>query len=1144
MDKNRRPAKREVIGSAVDVTRLTAVLLLAILAAGALFAWWVVERADRDMRADLLQQARVVAQAVNIENVRALSGTEADLESPDYRRLKEQFTAIRSANPQCRFVYLLGRKADGVVFFFLDSELAGSKDYSPPGQVFKEVSEACLRVFDTRAEDVEGPVADQWGTWVSALVPISDTAYKGTGGLLAVMGMDIDASTWNSNVAARAALPLGLMMVLFIGATSVFGYTRRTEAGIRARQAELRESEARYRMLAESMKDIVWLIDMNLKTTFHSPSGEKLRGFTIPEIMEMPLEKTLTSESFKLASELFFEEIPRVVADPGYNPVRTLDLEYSCKDGATVWVESKFSIIRDQRGKPVSILGEGRDISDQKRAEDALQKTDNAYRLLAENMSDVVSILDMDLSVRWISDSAGRTNGYTLEEQQNLPLDKQMTPESLKKSLDMFIYALEEEKTGSADPNRPYEMELEIYRKDGSTFWTENRFQFVRDSQGKAISILMQGGDITERRKAQEALQKTEKTYRLLAEHMSDIVWMMDLDLKVTWVSPSAVKARGYTLDELIALPLDRQITPESLGKAAHLIGKWTHTEREGRTPEPHGSISTELEFYRKDGSTFVAECSFQFLRDEQGKATGILAEGRDITERKKAEKAILESEEKYRMVVENALEAISISVDAKLVFANRRMAALSGYSQDELISRSITEFIHPDDLEMVIDLQLRRWKGENVPNIYSFRVVDKAGNILWREVSTVLITWEGKPATLNFMTDISDRKRMEEERLRVAKLESVGVLAGGIAHDFNNILTSIMGNINLASLEAAPGSELQSSLEQAEKASQRARALTQQLLTFSKGGSPVRKLASLAELLTDTAGFALSGSNVKCDFFIPAYLWHAEIDAGQVSQIIHNLAINAQQAMPAGGTIELRAENIALSETQKLGKELPLKAGKYIRITVADNGSGISKEHLEKIFDPFFTTKKTGTGLGLATSFSIARNHGGHLSVESVIGTGSTFYLYLPASLQKSAPEQDKQGQIKPVGKARILVMDDEQGIREIAGRMLKHIGYEDVEFTEDGAEAIKLYKAAMKAGNPFTVAILDLTIAGGMGGKEAVKKLLKIDPGVKAIVSSGYIDDSVMAEYRKYGFSGIVAKPYSLQQLRKALSDVIGAA
>jgi CheY-like chemotaxis protein len=301
-----------------------------------------------------------------------------------------------------------------------------------------------------------------------------------------------------------------------------------------------------------------------------------------------------------------------------------------------------------------------------------------------------------------------------------------------------------------------------------------------------------------------------------------------------------------------------------------------------------------------------------------------------------------------------------------------------------------------------------------------------------------------------------------------------------------------------------------------------------------------VTKLDSLTELLKDTASFALSGSNVKCRFSIPADLWHAEIDSGQISQVIHNLVVNAQQSMPAGGTIELKAENIALGKTQSLGRGLPLKAGDYIRVAVTDHGTGIPRDHLGKIFDPFFSTKHNGSGLGLATSFSIARQHGGHLSVESEMGLGSTFYLYLTASAQTSTPKYKKEA-IKAAGKARILVMDDEEAVREVAGRMLKHIGYPDIEFAADGAEAIKLCKAALESGNPFNVVILDLTIPGGMGGKETVKKLLKIDPGVRAIVSSGYVDDSVLARYNEYGFGGMVAKPYTITELGKALQDVM---
>ncbi len=329
-----------------------------------------------------------------------------------------------------------------------------------------------------------------------------------------------------------------------------------------------------------------------------------------------------------------------------------------------------------------------------------------------------------------------------------------------------------------------------------------------------------------------------------------------------------------------------------------------------------------------RTGQSGLAEINESPLKNDKGEVIGIVGAARDITEHNRIEAALRESEEKYRMVVENAQEAIFIAVDGMLKFANRRTTELTGYSQEELCSRPFIEFIHPDDRPMVAERYLQRLRAWTFQTHIFFAVICKSGDIKWVELTTVPITWEGRPATLNFMTDITDRKRLEEEQQRVEKLESVGLLAGGIAHDFNNILTAILGNISLARMEASPGSGIHDSLEQAEKASLRAKELTQQLLTFSKGGAPVKKLASLTELLRDTVGFALRGSNVKCHFSIPADLWHAEIDAGQVSQVIHNLVINAQQAMPAGGTIELTAENMTLTETRSLGKGLPLREG------------------------------------------------------------------------------------------------------------------------------------------------------------------------------------------------------------------------
>ena len=510
--------------------------------------------------------------------------------------------------------------------------------------------------------------------------------------------------------------------------------------------------------------------------------------------------------------------------------------------------------------------------------------------------------------------------------------------------------------------------------------------------------------------------------------------------------------------------------------------------------------------------------------------------------ERRRSEEALRESEQKYRQLIENVNDVV-FSLDAAgcITYISPVVRRLFGYDDSDMTGKHSSLFIPADD-RPVLERELARLKDE--PDLsLEFRGLDSSGNLRYLSVSVQPVIEEGRLKSISGMlSDITVRRRLEEERQRVEKLESVGLLAGGIAHDFNNILTAILGNISLAAMDAQPGSEIHESLAKAEKASLRAKDLTQQLLTFAKGGAPVKILASVPELLQDTAGFALRGSSVKCRFSIPPDLWHAEIDEGQISQIIHNLVINAQQAMPDGGSIEISVENMVLTRGRSLGMSMPLKKGNYIRIAVQDHGRGIPAEHLARIFDPFFTTKPKGSGLGLATSFSIARQHGGHLSVESEVGCGSTFYLYLPASLETAASRQEKNEEIQPAGKVRILVMDDEDEVREVTGRMLKHIGFKDIEFAADGAEAIKLYKAAMESGNPFTVVILDLTIPGGLGGRDTVKKLLKLDPAVRAVVTSGYVNESAMAEYRGYGFSGMVAKPYTFDKLRQVLFEQTG--
>lgn len=386
---------------------------------------------------------------------------------------------------------------------------------------------------------------------------------------------------------------------------------------------------------------------------------------------------------------------------------------------------------------------------------------------------------------------------------------------------------------------------------------------------------------------------------------------------------------------------------------------------------------------------------------------------------------------------------------------------------------------------------------------------------------------------------DITERKKMEEELLKAQKLESLGVLAGGIAHDFNNLLTAVMGNVSLAKMFAAPETKAHERLADAEKACERAAALTQQLLTFSRGGAPVKKTASIVQLITDSAGFMLRGSNVKCEFNLQKDLWPVDVDEGQMSQVINNLIINADQAMPEGGIISVTARNLEVDGCDFL----PLEPGRYICISIQDQGVGIPKENLSRIFDPYFTTKQQGNGLGLATVYSIVKNHQGHLAVESEEEVGTVFHLYLPASSKGIEPTTADAGQQPNTDgscSGRILVMDDEEIIREIAREILNHLGYE-VEVCGNGESAVERYRGALAAGQPFDAVIMDLTIQGGMGGKETMKALLALDPEVKGIVSSGYNNDPILAHFRQYGFCGMVSKPYTVRELRETLNELI---
>ncbi|MDA8165343.1 MAG: response regulator [Desulfobacteraceae bacterium] len=520
----------------------------------------------------------------------------------------------------------------------------------------------------------------------------------------------------------------------------------------------------------------------------------------------------------------------------------------------------------------------------------------------------------------------------------------------------------------------------------------------------------------------------------------------------------------------------------------------------------------------------------------------------RYAVERKKSQLLLKRSEERFRAVFDQMTEGLVIfDPEGNLLDMNPAARSIYGFESGAPSGvglRQLTRLLEVSNLDGH-PLEVAQWpigrvlKGETIKT-YEVRVRRRDTGKAW------ISSYGGAPVRdregrvlLNILTmrDITAGKKAEEELQKAQKLESIGLLAGGIAHDFNNILTAILGNITLARMFLPPGDKAVERLVVAEQASMRARGLSQQLLTFARGGAPITETLAVPPLVRETVALVLRGARVKAECSFSPDLLPVEADESQLAQAISNLLLNGVQAMPEGGILEARAANISLSGENTLG----LPAGTYVRIDIRDQGSGIPEEARDKIFDPYFTTKERGTGLGLTISFSIVKRHGGTITFESSPGKGSTFSIYLPASGKKiAAPGREEIPELQ-AGAGRVLVMDDEETISEIAGEMLRHLGYR-VETARSGAEAITAYQQALAARDPFDAVIADLTVPAGMGGKEMVRRLLTLDPRAKVIVSSGYRNDPVMADFAGYGFKGAIAKPYRLTDLERALREALG--
>ena len=636
----------------------------------------------------------------------------------------------------------------------------------------------------------------------------------------------------------------------------------------------------------------------------------------------------------------------------------------------------------------------------------------------------------------------------------------------------------------------------------------------------------------SERKKVEEALQQSEDKFRLAFQTSPDAININRLeDGRYVDINQGFMDQTGFTREEVI-------------GRTTLEINIWhdrADRERLVQGLRERGYYENlEAQFRRKDGSLGTGLMSARLLM--LGEIPHVISITKDISERKRVEQTLLESEERFRSLVDNAPDAIFIQAQGQFAYVNKAAVELFGkISPDQLLGQPVMNRFHPDYHEAVRErLRLLNEERKEITRLEQ-KYLKLDGTSFDVEVSAVPFLYENQKGALFFFRDISERKRMDEERIILSKLDSMGILAGGIAHDFNNLLSVILGNLEISRLNAQNAEEVTPYLEAAQKAALAARDLANQLITFSKGGEPIKKLITLSDLLGEQVIFSLRGSPVEFNLTIPSDLWLTEVDESQIGQVIRNIVLNAREAMPDGGLVSVKAENVELREAS----DLSLPAGNYVKVSITDQGGGIPGEILPMIFDPYFSTKQRGDqkgmGLGLTICHSVIQKHGGSITADSKTSKGTTIQIYLPA-LRKGKEEEPVVPAVS-TGSCRILVMDDVEMIRNLVGEILPRLGYE-VELVEDGEKALESYRKAKAHGQSFDAVVLDLTVRGGMGGKETIQELVKIDPLVKAIVLSGYHNDPVVQNYEQYGFMGALSKPFLINDLSEILSRIIGSA
>ena len=619
-----------------------------------------------------------------------------------------------------------------------------------------------------------------------------------------------------------------------------------------------------------------------------------------------------------------------------------------------------------------------------------------------------------------------------------------------------------------------------------------------------------------------------------------DGIVFLDAQGTINLWNDGAMAMFGYDEDATVGRSLDFLSCPGGAGDTPTLLSVLAEVM------DGHAVMRRDVSLCNAVGQRVDVGVTLAEIGDERGRRLGFALFMRDVTARNRYQESLAAEHERLLVTLRSIGDGvITTDTAGRVTLLNRVAETLCGWPLADALGQQLSRVfrvVHERTLEP---------REDPVSQVLRTNAVIELANhtaLIARDGSRRLIADSGAPirdaagrliGVVLVFRDVTEKQRIEDALLRARQLEAIGFLAGGIAHDFNNILTALFGNISLMRLHVPPDSPMRALLEQADQAFYRARDLTQQLLTFAKGGAPLKKTGSLRALIEDTARFLLHGTKTVTSFTFPDDLWSAEFDPGQMSQALSNILLNAIQVMPAGGTITVGGSNIRL----RANEVPPLKEGPYVRLFIEDEGPGIPETDRERVFHPYFTTKESGTGLGLATAYSVVQRHGGHIGIGDS-RRGARFEIYLPAADTHStsaADERPARGE-PDGGRGYVVIMDDEEPVRTVCADILGHLGYE-VELVADGESLVSLYGTRFAEGRRPDAVIVDLTVPGGMDGREAARRILAIDRDARLLVSSGYCNDPVMSAYRDHGFVGVIAKPYDVRELAANLARVMRA-